>query len=81
MSPQIQADILDVWIAERRAMIVRDGAVVRGGPGCTIEVQLMHRPCHVFQPINSPAGVPHFGTEAERDEIVRRLNGETPAQS
>lgn len=72
---QLEHEILEEWINQMRTMIVRDGSVVRAGRDCTIEVQLMHRPGHVFQPINAPGGTQHFGTEARRDEIVRRLQG------
>ncbi len=74
----LTTEILDLWIANRREMIVRDGSVVRAGDDLTIEVQLMHRVGHVFQRINSPDGTQSFGSVEARDAIVRRLQGETP---
>jgi hypothetical protein len=72
--PATVADATDAWIAQRRAIIERDGHAIRAGAGLWIELQEANRP-DVWQPINTPTGGQLYATAADRDAVLRRLWG------
>lgn len=69
----LDSEIMATWLELYRKTIVAEGCVVRAGARDTIEVQIMNRVGHVFQPISGPDGKQSFGPD--RDLIVRRLQG------
>ena len=75
VAPARAADLTEVWIAQVRDVIARDGHAVRGGfPAITIEVQNINHP-ETWQPLNLQTNTTIFATEQDRDLILEQLVG------
>ncbi|MBL9187892.1 MAG: hypothetical protein JNK23_10460 [Opitutaceae bacterium] len=64
------------WLAERRAIIAREGVAVRAGAGPWIEVQSINTGAWLRLALPERATV--FASTAERDEALAALVGENP---
>lgn len=84
--PVERAEISAEWIAERRAVVQRDGLALRGGTcarGYTIELKSQRtreelavpgfRPLNAWNPIGWHLGALCFATAAERDAVLAQL--------
>lgn len=74
--PATAADCTAQWVAERRAIILRDGHAVRGGAGPWIEVQTINGP-RKWCTLTLPGNALVFATIADRDQVLRQLWGHT----
>lgn len=62
------------WIAERRAIIVRDGYALRAGSACAIEIKSLTT--NEWFRLTLPGGALAFTTEPGRDAVLALLQGE-----
>lgn len=73
----LEDEILSTWIAERRAILQREGCAVRAGAGNTIEVQIINSPLRRFAtltiPISETMYATRFRTAAARDAVLALL--------
>ena len=74
--PATSADCDDAWIAQRRAIMFRDGHAVRGGAGPWIEVQTINEPKQ-WCTLTLPGGALVFASVADRDAVLSKLWGRT----
>lgn len=74
----LDAVILAAWIAERRAILNREGCAVRAGAGHTIEVQVINSRTGRFLEMTLPDGRSHFDNDAERDAVLAQLQQPEP---
>jgi len=75
--PATAADCTAQWVAERRAIILRDGHAVRGGAGPWIEVQTINEP-KKWCTLTLPGNTLIFASVADRDVVLNKLWGRTP---
>ena len=73
-TPATAADCSADWIAERRAIVLRDGHAIRAGRGPWIEVQSINRPDH-WCTLTLPGNALVFATVTDRDTVLRQLWG------
>jgi len=72
--PRINAaDLPPEWIAERRAIVVRDGHATRAGRGGSIEVQSINTGAWLV--LQLPDKATQFTTAEDRDAVLRQLQG------
>jgi hypothetical protein len=74
--PITAAEVPPEWIADVRAIALRDGHAVRAGAEATIEVQSINT--GLFGRLMLPGSGHHFTSEAERDGVLREIIGEKP---
>lgn len=74
--PPVTLDQLPVdWVALRREIIVREGLALRPGPmRATIEVKSLTT--NEWCLLTLPGGAEEFQHLADRDQVLRRLQGE-----
>lgn len=72
-TPVTVADVSDSWIQERREIIVREGYALRPGLDLTIEVKSLTT--NEWLPLTLPGDTIRFVSSAERDAVLRRLQG------
>ena len=70
------------WIAERREVIVREGFALRAPPiAARIEIKTQRpepaSPPNTWVALTLPGGALDFLSLADRDQVLRQLNGET----
>jgi hypothetical protein len=76
--PATAADLPPWWLAQVRAVVLRDGLALRPGfPDITIEVQNINEP-ETWQPLNLQTNTSHLATDRDRDQILAILTGEAP---
>jgi hypothetical protein len=79
--PTTAADLPPWWLAQVRAVVLRDGHALRAGfPDVVIEVQNINAP-ETWQPLNLQTNTAHFATDRDRDQILAILTGEAPLPS
>lgn len=67
------AELPPAWIAERRAIVVRDGHAIRAGQHNTIEVQSINTGAWIV--LQLPDKATQFTTTADRDAVLSQLQG------
>lgn len=76
-APIALAELPPDWIAERRAIIARDGVAVRAGAGPWIEVLSINT--GAWLRLALPERATEFTSVAERDAALAALVGKPPA--
>lgn len=72
--PPITLDqITPEWVAERRAIIERDGHATRAGKGARIEIKSLTT--NQWYWLVLPGGASAFTTETARDAVLEQLTG------
>lgn len=67
------ADLSPDWISDRREIAQRDGHALRAGHGNTIEVQSINT--GEWLTLQLPDNARDFATAADRDAVLRQLQG------
>jgi hypothetical protein len=76
--PARAADLPPWWLAQVRAVVVREGHALRAGfPDIVIEVQTINQP-EIWYALNLKTDTTHFATDRDRDQILAILTGEAP---